>query len=405
MFLSRPVTRQWILVLLLWATALHFVGHYFGVALSLSPVFARAFAYLRQEVLPLSRLLQGAAALLLLLALVAGPLGTWLAARSRVLRDAAVALVAGAIFYLFRDRLLILGDSPNLVRDPVGAVIQGGYYTFLEELVGMWLPIRIARELFLAGTPPSLALLRAYEAVSILCGGVYTVALGYAARKARYPFAFATLFLANSAVLLFAGYVENYVISALLLALGFLKATQSLREGPVPTGTVVAVTVLFTLALVCHGVAAWSVFALVWLAVVAARGSLPRFVLLGVGHTLLAATLVGATYALFSLWLTPGVGWVHVRPGAFLGWRDMLAHRPWGDHVLALLRVATPALAVLALCTLVFPRAVLGLVRRADIVFALLYLLGFLIHQLVWRSTLGTERDWDLFGFTWLPLA
>jgi hypothetical protein len=402
---AAPAARPWILALLLWATALHFVGHYFGAALSLSPVFEKAFAHLRQETLPPSRLLQGAAALLLLLGLLAGPLGNWLAARSRVLRDTATALVAGMLFYIFRDRLLVLGDSSNLVRDPVGAVSRGGYYTFLEELVGMWLPVRIARVLFLAGTPPAQALLYAYEAVSIFCGAVYAVVLGYVARRAQHSFAFATLFLANSAALLFAGYVENYVIAALLLALGFLKAAQDLREGPVATGTVATTTVLFTLALVCHGVAAWSVFSLVWLAVVAARGSLRRFALLGVGHTLLAATLVGATYALFSLWLTPGVGWVHVRPAAFLGWRDMLAHRPWSDHALALLRVATPALAVLSLCTLLFPRAVLRLTRRADIVFALLYLLGFLMHQLVWRSTLGIQRDWDLFGFTWLPLA
>jgi hypothetical protein len=402
---AAPGARPWILAVLLWATALHFVGHYFGVALSLSPVFDRAFAYLWQETLPLSRLLQGAAALLLLLGLLAGPLGNWLAVRSRVLRDAAIALVAGALFYIFRDRLLVLGDSPNLVRDPVGAVSQGGYYTFLEELVGMWLPVRVARVLFLAGTPPAQALLYAYEAVSIFCGVVYVVVLGYAARRVQHPFAFATLFLANSVALLFAGYVENYVIAVLLLALGFLKAAQGLREGPAPTGMVTTTTVLFTLALVCHGVAAWSVFSLVWLAVVAARSNLRRFALLGVGHTLLAATLVGVTYALFSLWLTPGVGWVHVRPAAFLGWRDMLAHRPWSDHALALLRVATPALAVLTLCTLVFPRTVLRLARRADIVFTLLYLLGFLMHQLVWRSTLGIQRDWDLFGFTWLPLA
>jgi hypothetical protein len=403
-FLSRPDAR-WLLAFLLWASTLHFVGHYFGVALRLSPLFDRAFAHLHPETIPPIRFLQGAAALLLLLVLLVGPLGAWLAARARALRDAAVALAAGTIFYLFRDQLLVLGDSPNLVRDPVGAVMQGGYYTFLEELVGMWLPVRIARQLYLAGTPPSLALLHAYQAVSIACGAVYTVALGYAARRVRYPLAFAPLFLANSAVLLFAGYVENYVTATLLLALGFLKATQALREGPVPVRTVVATNVLFTLALVCHGVSAWSVFALVWLALVAARGSLRRFVLLGLGNALLAAALVGVIYAVFSLWLTPGVGWVHVGPRAFLGWRDMLEHRPWSDHALVLLRVATPALAVLAVCTLVFPRAVLELARRVDIVFTLLYLLGFLIHQLVWRSTLGTERDWDLFGFTWLPLG
>lgn len=30
---------------------------------------------------------------------------------------------------------------------------------------------------------------------------------------------------------------------------------------------------------------------------------------------------------------------------------------------------------------------------------------GLLVHQLIWVSTLGIVRNWDLFGFTWMPLA
>lgn len=378
----------------------------------------RALAHVRRGMVPLPRLLLAGAMLAVLGTLLVGRPGAVLASRSRLLQAAAAGLFGGFILYLFRDESHTLGDSSAILRDAAGSVTNGGFYTYLEELVGMWLPTRLARWRHeAAGTDARRALLQAYTWVSIGAGVLYVAAVSLAARRAARPAAFCTILLLNAALQHFAGYVENYQTATLLLAIGFLWATDRLRSGlETGMGTVLGTTALFSLAVTCHGVAVWSVGALAWLAAVAARGHPLRFARFTVAGTAVAAVILGGVYLLFTRWLTPGVSTVHLGGGdrglldpawpMFLkGWNAMMAHRPLRDHAWAIARVAAPSLLVLAALLLTVPRAVGRAAASRDGIFALAFLAGFLVHQGVWVSKIGLERDWDLFGFTWLPLA
>ncbi|HEX6244669.1 MAG TPA: hypothetical protein VFZ61_27310, partial [Polyangiales bacterium] len=172
---------------------------------------------------------------------------------------------------------------------------------------------------------------------------------------------------------------------------------------------------LCALAVLFHGVAVWSVFGLVALAFMtkpARPGVLSRGLII-VTNGALGLGVLGLGFALFYYYLTPGVTPVHVTPLVHGGpslpvatsFGELASVRPVGDHALAVLRIGFPALVALLAAALALPRQTLALWSGRDVRFALIWLSGFALHQLLWRSTLGTYRDWDLFGFTAIPLA
>ena len=50
------------------------------------------------------------------------------------------ALGAGLIFWVFRDVVRSMGDAPSLLRDPLGSLVVGNPYTFLDELLDLYAP-------------------------------------------------------------------------------------------------------------------------------------------------------------------------------------------------------------------------------------------------------------------------
>lgn len=387
---------------------------YGGLLANDGPVTGPWLDYLSPDVVPLDRMLNGALWLAALVEIAAGG-PAWLRARSARSRAAIAALFGGVMFYVLRDTRCELGDGPALVRDPVGAVVGGGYYTFVEELAGMWLPLRLAQVRYHAGVPPVAAIVEGYRIVSIGFGMLYAAAVTLAARNTDAPRRFALLMFGHAALLLFMGYVENYVGAFTLLALGFLRATDALRRGLAAPACTLGTTALCALAVLFHGVAVWSVLALVVLAAYTESGPNRAlgFVKTASANAALGLAILAAGYFLFHAYLTPGVTTVHVTPvlrgGDALPFATsfgaLAAVRPLREQALALLRVGSPALVAISTAAIAVPKPVASLLRARDIRFALAFLLGFLAHQLVWRSTLGTYRDWDLFGFTALPLA
>lgn len=300
------------------------------------------------------------------------------------------------LLVVFRDRLRALGDSASLLRDPIRRLEAGGWYTFYDELVGMWLPLRLARgiaSVFNVYTKP--AIVAAYSALSFVGGGLFFCVAQRLANTLPSP-RFALLLLLGAAHSLhFAGYVENYALSSLLLTYGVLLTVENHVK------PALRITLVFAAAVVCHAVAVWSVFALVYMAIRSRA-----FVRTAAIHTAAGLGLVGVVVLLFSLWLTPGVGFAHVHGDTLLAnLVETLRTRSLADHAGLLLRTAAAPLLAIALGLLVQPRAALARLRRPDAIFVLLYLAGFVVHQLVWKSTISLPRDWDLFGYTWLPLV
>lgn len=347
--------------------------------------------YLYHRNLPPILLFGGGAALFAVV--VVTPFGD---RRRAPLRLAAAALLWLVLLVLFHDQRHQLGDSNNLLRDPVRRIGSGGWYTFYDELVGMWLPLRLARvAVEHLGLEARTAILYAYRALSWSCGLAFFFVAHRLANTLPSP-RFAMLLLLGAAhSLQFAGYVENYQLSSLLLTLGFLVVVErSVKPTP-------AITVLFAAAVVCHAVSVWSVLALVYLA--ARRG---RFVRTAAVHSAIGLALIAAVAALFALWLTPGVGFAHAHASTLLDdFGKTLATRSLAEHANQLGRTAAAPIVAIVLALVATPRAALTQLRTPEARFAGLYLAGFLVHQLVWKSTLGMAADWDLFGYTWLPLV
>ncbi|HEX5661534.1 MAG TPA: hypothetical protein VFX59_30300 [Polyangiales bacterium] len=379
-------------------------------------VVAPWLGYLNTHYVPFERLLSGALWLFVVVELCAGRLGEPLDRFHPAVRTLVTSFAAGLMFYVLRDTTIALGDGPSLVRDPQGAVITGGYYTFVEELVGMWLPLRIARMYLTEGRSPVAAIVLGYRVVSIAFGMLYVGTVATFVRRVAAPRLAALLLLSHAAMLMFMGYVENYVGAFALLAVGFLIAIPRLSSGTLTPRHTLAVTALFALAAMFHGVAVWAVFSLVLLAFATntERAGWTGRARVIVANVALGLGIIVGVYLLFRYYVTPGVGPVHLeplvgesrRPNPFANsWEELGQIRPVHEHALALLRVGAPSLLVFLAAIAASPRQVLAVFKGRDVHFALLFLLGFLVHQLVWRSGLGIYRDWDLFAFTTLPLV
>lgn len=398
---------------ILGASLLAFLTFYLGVWKAEGPLLGLWLGYLSPQYLPYERLLTGAVWLYVLVELVAGRLGEPLDRAHRAVRPLVASVVAGVMFYVLRDTHLSLGDGPSLVNDPQGAVINGGYYTFIEELVGMWLPLRIGRMYFEAGRTPVVAIVLGYRVVSIGFGMLYVAVVANIVRRVAEPRSTALLLLSHAAMLLFLGYVENYVGAFTLLGVGMLLAAQRLREGALQPRDTLLTTGLFAIAAMFHGVAVWAVFSLILLAFATEKARMGRARII-VANVALGLGIIAGVYLLFHYYVTPGVGPVHLeplvghsrRPNPFASsWRELGEVRSLREHALALLRVSAPSLIVIVAGIAAAPKRALGAFKRRDVQFVLLFLFGFLVHQLAWRSGLGIYRDWDLFGFTALPLA
>lgn len=301
----------------------------------------------------------------------------------------------------FSDSVHRLGDSRSLLRDPLRAVQSGAYYTYLDELLGMWLPLRLAQLLMPFSDSVRDAVLAGYRVVSYAAGAAFFAACAAWAKRLASPRFSLFLLLGAPHTLHFAGYVENYAVSSLLLTLGFAVATCALLRQDVTLKTVAVATACFSAAVLFHGVSVWSVFALAFLA--ASSGAFVRASGLGIA---VAAVVLVPTLAAFEYWITPGVRFVHLaemtRESTVLA---TLARRGFDDHVRQVLRIALVPVFAIGIALAVNPRAAFERLKRRDAGFSLAYLFGFSIHQLIWKSTIGLGRDWDLFGYTWLPLT
>lgn len=386
-----------------WAAAVVLFLHWYGHVDVFPGPWETPFDHLHLPLIPAPRMLAGGALLVVMLVLVQRA-----RRETRFGRRSLVAVIGvTAILWALRQREIVLGDGPNLLRDPVAAVLSGGYYTFLDELLGMWLPLRLARVRLMEGVPVVEAITQGYQLVSLASGALLAAVVARTSRGTVQPATYATLLLGNAALLLCAGYVENYSAANALLATVFLVSADRLRHGRAGGRTVLFAALLCALAVLFHGVAVWSVFALAVLPWAAGRGRWRSVLGWSVAAGLVGLATLGVAIGVFRQWITPGVSFVHVRSTAetLASFRDVLEHRPSHEHIAAFLRVNTPAL-VLGVTALAFhPVRTLHVWRRADAVFAWLWLAGFLVHQSLWKSTLGVARDWDLFGFTWLPSA
>jgi len=368
---------------------------------------ALAFDYLTKEATPPDRVF------------VAGVLAAvlvWLVGRPRTdtsrLRSAAewvaACLYAAAFYWAVRETRHELGDGPGLLRDPVHIVVGQGFYTCLDEAAGMWVPVRMAQSLYRSGTPAVPALELSYQVVSVGAGVLFTGVVALAAARAPQRYLFATLLLINAYARIFAGYLENYSVCTALLGGLFLVAAGGLRdEDGARPWHVALVAAVAAVAVSFHAVAVWCVFPLAYYAITAVRrvGALRR---VGIAATamLVGLAVLGAAYLLFTRWLTVGIDFAHasrphLRDEVLRAFHD----RTWAEHRMVVAKVALPAIVLIALGALAAPRATLTLLRARDVHFALLWLLGFGVHQAFWISTIGLRKDWDLFGTSWLPLA
>jgi hypothetical protein len=377
---------------------------------------ARAFEYLDWVRTPPDKVFT-AATLGLVLVWLAGRVP----ARGRpwiVARDLLLTLVYAAGFYwAVREVRHDLGDGPALMRDPVGAVIRGVHYTFLDELIGMWLPIRLAQRFFAGGKPdgmePVLALEWGYQLVSVSAGVVFTGVAAFTSRKLPQRHLLLVLLLLGAMARLFAGYVENYSFCNALLGVVFLIGATALRRArdrqdraATRRGLVLLAAALSALAVSFHAVAVWCVFALALYAIVATPESLRARALTAIPAAVVGLLTLAAIWQLFTKWVTPGVGFVHANRFVMGDtFKRVLHDRTLPEHAMAIAKVGLPSLVMGGLALVVAPRAALRLLRARDVWFALLWLAGFLVHQAIWTSTIGMRQDWDLFGLTWLPLA
>jgi tetratricopeptide (TPR) repeat protein len=320
---------------------------------------------------------------------------------------AAIGIVFAGVCWLARIRHLLLGDGLPLTASVLGGT---GFHPY--EPVSAVLQLRIYEALHSLFAREPQAWIAAWDALALgscICGGLFAVVVwslaaeltrdagAGAAAPARWPRLLAALVLLSQGyVQLFFGYVENYSLLTLALALYLLLALQHLRGGQPLAAPGLALLIAFGLHMSALAVApsfallaAWSwagkspgrvarEVGIVALVVVAAELWLGT---LGPGYRP-TATLIDLIGGLMT---DPARGWEKGLGGHLLDVTNeqMLIGPMAGLFIIAMLAVA----AIL--------RSPLG--RRAAFLGAAAA--GWLASQWVaGDSNLGYARNWDLLA-------
>lgn len=322
-------------------------------------------------------------------------------------------LLAGAgLFYALRMRRFAppptgLGDSLLLLEHvPVYARLFG-YLDSFDELLALFLRSKF----YLAGADLfDLPADASYALFSAILGGAYLLVLLHFLRGRTLYAALAglALFLFSPAVQLYAGYVENYTLAALLLSSLLFTAGRELERAaaagrPPAEGVLLRLAALAALGVLVHGVVAFVLPGLVYLTYLSAGRNLRRMIRPALRAGGLAGLVIVPVWFYFFFLAANPVDFFEsfaYRPALYPP-RDWFSAGHLRPLVNLPLLVAPGALLLFWCAPLLRERT--RRLRPID-VFFLLATLGFAGHAFVWNPLIGFPADWDLFTFFQAPL-
>lgn len=318
----------------------------------------------------------------------------------------AVVLACTLVFYRFRSTNYELGDALVFWYFATPLIYQYGFHTEFDELLEGFLQSKAF--LFVDQTLDwPLGPWGVYAWKSALCGGLFILALIHLREPRPGRDASILIILVSAGMQLFFGYVENYVVTTLWIALFTLLGVRWIQADRITPRTLVALGLLAAVAVSFHLVAAYLLFALVYLAYLsAAHAAAGRRVRAFLAHSSLATVVclvyLGALVAYFSLVPARRLSILNTHAAHLAFYRDgFFTWKHWRGVLNVFLLTSTPGAIVLLY---VVPGRVRAFARDRSAVFLALVTGGFLLHACVWYPMIGFYRDWDLFSFYWFPL-
>ena len=326
----------------------------------------------------------------------------------RFIDDQATALVAAAlswpVFWGLRTNWLNADGNMLTPKLEADVPLLGAHLTH-DELLELFVHSRVwhyTHEWW------GWSVVVAYQVVSCTAGALFIYALVRLARRLApaAPWLFVAGVLAGGYMQLFFGDVENYTVTAAIVALYALAALRFLA-GEVPLW-VPAVTL--AVAACFHLESAWLWPSAVYLAVVSyrrRRGDASEAIVAAA----LASTVLGATFVYFQFHGLPLMRFFSSHAGHALRMNGVFAIgmplRYYGEQ-LQLLLLLCPAV------VMVIPLVAWRRFGGDEItVFLGLSALSMLLLQAIWRSQIGVLDDWNLYSvggmltslFVWRAIA
>jgi len=298
-------------------------------------------------------------------------------------------VILGALFYIFRDRLNLLGDSYLRIEE----LQKKGLARLFADTPGEALDYFIHWVTYAYILKPlGLGALVSYQIWSITAGLIYTIAAWQISSKMRNyniePWLTLTWIMAWGGLMLFCGYAENYSLAAacLLLTIGF--AIDYIRGGK----KFLLMMVVFLLAFFFHNLTV-IILPAIWYAVLIQavplrkKGIIPLLILTLITAGYIIGTRIGSpegTLILFDSVSEPGY--------------TLFSAAHLIDILNQLLLVSPMFIAVLLFGKY---RGQPNAERKRLIVFAGIAALAGMAALFFIDPKLGLARDWDLFA---LPL-
>ena len=316
------------------------------------------------------------------------------------------------LLYAFRMGLFAppptgLGDSIHLLEYvPVYTQLFGYLGSFDEILELYWHSIFYT---FLKNHS-NLGILESYQFLSIFAGFLYIFLIGIRFRRDRVSLAGLALLLLTPAIQLFAGYVENYTLTALLIGtllhtgVLYLENPESIEAKFGKVLPLFFFGFLAALGATHHMILGFAGPALVYLVYSRSGGWNRDFVLRAMGGVAGALLVFGVVWGYFLLIhpnpISPGSSFAFkpaiYPPGKMFGFKHFL---DWFN----LLFLASPALLFLLFAgpgTLRLEKDQITPALRFTGVAAL----SFIFHSWIWNPMIGFPADWDLFTMFQIPL-
>lgn len=314
----------------------------------------------------------------------------------------AIAIIAvfALLFYLIRARTHFLGDGYLQISFLANDSVLVGKRSFGEGLVHKWVKS-------LVGGEGKEAARRSYQLVSIVSGVAFLSATAYFARLFLAHLSARVVFLLGMAssgyALLFFGYVENYTLFCLSIAL-FTFAGIAAATGSISPWWIVPPTAL---AVFFHVLGVTLLPAAVYILTSGTRlGDTVVKLSKNQKVTILSVLSIGSATAVYYFFSTnyffrfavvaPAQTQFTIEGYTLLSWKHL------ADYV-NLLFLLVPGLAVLVTV------AARGTHRELWVHRAFRFLCVLVVCTLgaafVFEPKLGMPRDWDLFSFPGVPLA
>jgi hypothetical protein len=325
-------------------------------------------------------------------------------------------IVLAMLFFLsFPIRSLEMGDGILLIENLILETKAFGYTVVPDELLEGFTHSLLYKSLLPYTENPMIS----YRIISTICGGFFLILLTFQFWKQKSLSMVVLLLLSNGGSLLFYGYMENYVLTTLLISTTILYGFNTIQIDNYNTSHILIMAFLAALCAITHLISGFMIFGLIYYCVVKSnmiRITSEKYTFASFFHgELLKNSLLAGTAAMSILLplylyfiyfsdLRIDFSLAHASHPPFLSLKKIFSLNHLYDLVLEAVFIAYASIVSIKFGFFFEKKAFLELLTRKEFKFILLIFMGFFLHYFTYNPLLGYPADWDLMGFIWIPL-